>query len=417
MFNKRILFLIVALALLPLLPIDVKGKMELRQEEASTCFQCHQDMKEALSDRNVHSPFREGNCTSCHDVHASRYEGLLKDEVSLLCLSCHKDLERDMKEMNVHGALKEGICTDCHNPHSSYNPYILSKPEKEICFKCHESLKVEKAYAHSPFNEGKCSSCHTAHVSKEDDLLKARPNSLCKECHKPGCKIKELSITKYTKDMNCTSCHTGHSTNIQALLGPYGHSNFLNRNCEACHQVDTEKGEVLTKAEGSDLCYSCHKKVPSMFHEEDVHATFQSNPCKMCHEQHASNKKNLTVNEKALCISCHGDVDQSINYMIRRLKGIRCTPVKNRECFKCHAPFHTNRPYYFKNDSDVILTCATCHEKEHKVAHPMGEGVIDPRDGSIMTCISCHSMHAAKADFMLQYDRSRELCIQCHKMY
>jgi predicted CXXCH cytochrome family protein len=419
MFSKTDKKFLVALIIiiLFLFPVKARGKIQLWKDEASTCFQCHQDMEAKLSDRYVHFPFKEGKCTACHDVHASRYEGLLRNEVNLLCLRCHKGLKKDMRDMKVHGALREGICTDCHTPHSSNNVYILLKPERELCFKCHKALKAEKVYKHAPFNRGECSSCHTAHVSLEENLLKAEPNSICKKCHKPGCKMKEVSIVRYTKDMNCTGCHTGHNTDNQGLLGPYGHPDFLKRNCEACHQVKAKEGKVLTKQEGSSLCYNCHRKLPSLFHEEDIHGTFQDNPCSMCHNHHASNKKNLTVNEKALCISCHGDVDQSINYMTRRLKGIRCVPVKNRECFKCHAPFHTDRPYYFKEDSNIIPTCATCHEREHKVAHPMGEGVTDPRDGSTVTCESCHSMHAARAEFMLQFDRSRELCIQCHKMY
>jgi predicted CXXCH cytochrome family protein len=99
--------------------------------------------------------------------------------------------------------------------------------------------------------------------------------------------------------------------------------------------------------------------------------------------------------------------------MEKALRTIRCVPVKDRKCFECHIPPHSNNPLYFKADS--IETCARCHVQEHKVAHPMGKDAIDPRNGQPITCITCHSMHSSKAEFMLIYDRKRQLCIQCHK--
>ena len=101
--------------------------------------------------------------------------------------------------------------------------------------------------------------------------------------------------------------------------------------------------------------------------------------------------------------------------MEKALKSIRCTPVKERQCFECHIPPHSNNNLYFR--ADDIQTCARCHVRQHKVAHPQGPDVKDPRNGQPITCITCHSMHASKAQFMLIYDGKRQLCIQCHKKY
>jgi predicted CXXCH cytochrome family protein len=60
--------------------------------------------------------------------------------------------------------------------------------------------------------------------------------------------------------------------------------------------------------------------------------------------------------------------------------------------------------------------CARCHESQHKITHPLGDDVIDVRNGEPVTCISCHSMHSAKADYMLTHEKDRAICIQCHKM-
>ena len=165
--------------------------------------------------------------------------------------------------------------------------------------------------------------------------------------------------------------------------------------------------------EGSDLCFQCHKKDSQKFRENDVHGSDANGGCTMCHSYHASKRKNLTVKESAICITCHETTEKSTVLMEKALKGVRCVPVKDRQCFECHIPPHSTQELYFREDS--IQTCARCHEAEHKVAHPLGKDAIDPRNGQPITCITCHSMHASKAEFMLIYDRKRQLCIQCHK--
>ena len=100
--------------------------------------------------------------------------------------------------------------------------------------------------------------------------------------------------------------------------------------------------------------------------------------------------------------------------MEKTLKSIKCAPVKDRACFDCHIPMHSDRPLNYR--ADGIDMCARCHETQHKITHPLGKDVIDPRDGGQLTCLSCHSMHAARDEFLLTHDRNRALCIQCHKM-
>ncbi len=383
------------------------------------CYQCHQDTEGELSLSSVHEPFREGRCTACHSPHASSHKGLVRDRINGLCYSCHQDLQEKVSQERMHGAIRDGLCTDCHSPHGSNNRSLLVRPQKEICFKCHKNLKKkinEDLTAHPPFNNGECSACHEPHASKEYNLLVGPSNRFCQRCHAPGCKVGDVSITDRTEKMECISCHTGHSANTAGLLGPEGHPDFLERNCTACHKPFVEGAPVELKAEGPELCFNCHVKDPKRFHEDDLHYGISEQPCLLCHNYHASDRPGFTVNERDACLECHADIDTRISRMTRKLKGIRCAPVKNRQCFGCHMPMHSTRPLYMKVQADVIGTCVACHRAQHKVSHPMGEGVKDPRDGSTITCKTCHSMHDARAEIMLRFDRHRELCIQCHKM-
>ena len=340
---------------------------------------------------------------------------LVREDTNSLCLGCHEAIGRSLQQDYVHYALKKGVCTDCHYPHSGNNPDLLLRTKEEICWNCHESLKgqLNKSFVHGPFAEGKCSSCHDPHASSEEDQIREASNSLCKKCHAPGCKAGDVSITFVTENMNCTSCHGGHASSKSGLLGPYGHTAFLNKTCEQCHNPILPETPITTTKAGSDLCFQCHKKDSKKYRENDVHGSDEQGGCGMCHSYHASKKKDLTIKESGRCYKCHEKVEKSTALMEKALRSIRCVPVKDRQCFECHVPLHSPREYYFREDS--IQTCARCHSLEHEVAHPLGQDAIDPRNGEPMTCITCHSMHASQAEMMLIYDRQRQLCIQCHK--
>lgn len=380
------------------------------------CYQCHKKLKDDLNSAYVHFPFKQGLCSSCHNPHTSNIKGLLNGEINALCLGCHKDIRNLLSKASVHSALKDGRCTDCHYAHSGENKYLLVAEEKNLCRECHGRLEADagKANVHKPFSDGKCSSCHNPHASGEENQLLAAPRKLCKSCHnQPLCKAEGAPISSATKSMDCTSCHAGHSSDAEGLLGPYGHTAFLDRKCGRCHNPVSINAPLTTKLPGEALCFSCHEKDPSKFREGDIHAKGVKNTCAMCHNNHASGRKNLTVEEADLCLSCHKSTAKRIARMENTLKGPGCDPVKNRKCFECHIPVHSGEPLYFR--ADKISTCSRCHESEHKITHPLGPGVIDPRNGGQVTCISCHSIHSARAEFMLSFDRKRQLCIQCHK--
>jgi len=390
------------------------AQIGLKSKVPDLCYECHKELKESLSRSYVHFPFKQGKCEDCHDVHASDRKNLMKDDVNSVCLSCHEGIRNLINKGTMHGVLKRGLCTDCHYSHAGANKHLLLKEEKKLCWDCHEALKeqLSKSHVHPPFKEGECSSCHNAHASPEGNLLLASPNKMCKTCHQPKCSVGTVSISSITKDLDCSTCHTGHSSNNKGLLGSYGHTAFLNESCEQCHKPITPGGKITTKLSGKELCFSCHEQERTKMNEADVHAGDKKG-CALCHSYHASTNKNLTVRESDFCFACHQDTEKRQASMVKALKSIRCEPVKDNRCFACHVPVHSRNPLYFREDK--ILTCARCHKAEHKVAHPMGSKVLDPRDGQPITCVTCHSMHSAKAEFMLIFDRKRALCIQCHK--
>lgn len=388
---------------------------ELKEKVPDLCYRCHVKLKDSLSRSHVHFPFKDGKCMACHTSHSGNLKGLVREDINSLCLSCHEGIKKELGEKHVHHALKKGICTDCHYAHSGANKHLLVKAQKDICWSCHQPLKeqMNKTVTHKPFREGECSSCHAPHASLEENLIRDNPNKLCRSCHTAKCKADNVSIISAIEKMSCDECHSGHSSNTSGLLGPYGHSAFLDKKCEQCHNPIEADRKITTKIPGKGLCLSCHKKDTTQLKEGDIHVNDQKGGCGMCHSYHASKKKNLTARESLVCFTCHENTEKRTLIMEKALKSIKCIPVKDRKCFDCHMPPHSLNPLYFRADN--IQTCARCHTQQHKVAHPLGQDVKDPRNGQPVTCVTCHSMHSSKAEFMLYFDRKRQLCIQCHK--
>ncbi len=72
------------------------------------------------------------------------------------------------------------------------------------------------------------------------------------------------------------------------------------------------------------------------------------------------------------------------------------------------------RPLYYTGDP--TLMCVECHTAQHSISHPVGDAAIDPRDGKPMTCLTCHSMHSSRFDYMLMFEGDKALCLQCHRI-
>lgn len=409
--------LIAVFVILSPLTENACASSKLKARVPDLCYDCHKELKKGLSDKYTHFLFKQGKCITCHSSHASKIKGLMIENIDDLCLNCHEDIRLLIDKSIVHSALRENECTECHFPHSGKNRKLLVKDEKNLCLTCHEDLNNEfkKEYACLPFREGSCSSCHNAHASPVDDLLISSPQKLCNECHGPDCKAGGVSINSLVKDLDCTTCHSGHSSDDKGLLGPYGHKVFMEKNCEACHDPITAKKKATMKVDGDELCFGCHKREMSkyMYVDNDIHVKDTKNSCIICHDYHASGNKNLTMNESRLCKNCHEDTERRTAAMERALRSVICKPIKERKCFKCHIPTHSDRPLNYR--ADEITLCAECHAAQHKITHPIGSDVIDPRNGQPLTCNSCHSMHSSKIDYMLTHDRKRALCIQCHK--
>ena len=365
----------------------------------NNCFQCHD--KKDFGGKYVHRPVAEGACQKCHNPHVAKYKGLLGAKQTELCFECHADLKKNkVDKIIVHKPFAAADCVACHDPHSSGQKGLLMGGGKG-CFKCHKEMDGKYKNMHAPFAAGNCGACHNAHYADRFQLLIDAPDQLCVGCHRDGLSSAHKGFPVKVKESGCLTCHNPHGSDRPGLVRNVLHEPYQN-DCSECHKEG--------RAVGVEKCLGCHDEMGEKLNAIHNHQTSKSgNGCTNCHSPHASDFDNLLRNKQdQLCRKCH--TDTWATYVDK--------PHKHPDssiCSSCHDIHGSNEVAMLKGDGNAV--CNACHETQGQFTHPVGEGVIDPRNSQIMTCVSCHYPHGTLYEYNLKLSGSMELCIQCHQEY
>ena len=193
------------------------AKASIKDVDA-TCLTCHSGAHPNF-ERSPHAKAGVG-CTSCHDIHGSKEETLLKAPQPTLCYQCHAD-QKAQFNMPIHHKVNEGLvkCTDCHDVHGTFlaNNLRSTEDQNQICTKCHTDVRGPFTFEHAPVRAEGCVTCHTPHGTQNPRLLNM-PSiaTLCNQCHSPlsagGVHGLDAGSTTVTP---CVTCHTMiHGSNV-----------------------------------------------------------------------------------------------------------------------------------------------------------------------------------------------------------
>jgi DmsE family decaheme c-type cytochrome len=193
------------------------------KEVDEKCLSCHAGAHPDFQ----RSPHAKANvsCISCHSIHASKEETLLKAAQPTLCFQCHGDVKPAFG-MPFHHKVNEGLvkCSDCHDVHGTFenNNLRATADQNMICTKCHSDVRGPFVYEHAPVKAEGCTGCHSPHGSQNARLLNMPSiNTLCNQCHSPVSSHTITGMGQGSAELApCTSCHTYiHGSNInQAFL-------------------------------------------------------------------------------------------------------------------------------------------------------------------------------------------------------
>jgi len=202
--------------------IFVPSKATAKEVDAK-CLTCHA----AAHPNFERSPHAKAavSCVSCHSVHASKEEALLKAPQPTLCFQCHTDVKPAF-DMPFHHKVNEGLvqCSDCHDTHGTFgnNNLKSTADQNAICTKCHTETRGPFVYEHAAVKAEGCVGCHTPHGSQNARLLNMpNVNTLCNQCHSPVAAGTVHGMNAGSSELTtCISCHTFiHGSNInQAFL-------------------------------------------------------------------------------------------------------------------------------------------------------------------------------------------------------
>jgi predicted CXXCH cytochrome family protein len=261
---------------------------KLNESEPALCVNCHDGLG---GKAQVHEPFADGSCTTCHSPHASNQARLLLKQQKELCSDCHSE---PGEVAHPHGPVEAGDCTACHAPHSSDNQPLLAGKGDALCTECHSDvadlLKAKKVQ-HAALDDG-CTSCHRPHGGANPKLLAEAGQALCFQCHDDiAAKIQNSPVAHevLASAKGCASCHSPHAADQKGLL------------------VESEK----------DTCLGCHDEVITK-EMTVLHGPIRDGSCTECHDPHGAREAKLLKESfpatayvpysdtaYALCFSCH----------------------------------------------------------------------------------------------------------------
>jgi predicted CXXCH cytochrome family protein len=360
------------------------------------CLECHSIVME----KNIrHAPALE-NCEKCHKARGKTHpvEGVkgftLVAEVPELCNNCHPAKNDNG---NVHTPVAGGKCFSCHDVHSSDNESLLKYPKAGICLECHDADMSGKKSQHRAVSDGNCQSCHDVHQSDFKKQLKSESAELCLNCH---VKMKSLIDAKTVHPpfrKNCLICHFGHSSDTLHLL-----KDKTPDLCFGCHddiQANIQEAKHPHEAVAMKKnCMNCHS--PHASGEEKLLVASEIKTCVVCHNKSGSPDKKPMVNMRQLVLTStynHGTISKT-----------GCSG-----CHLPHGsqnPFILNGSYregvFISANKENFLICFSCH-KTGLVMDEMTETATGFRNGKqnlhylhiygskARTCTSCHNVHGA----------------------
>jgi predicted CXXCH cytochrome family protein len=413
---KTLLSISIAALLIAGIAAGAEDKFKLKPgARGKVCLTCHTAFEEKLKNPFVHTPVKMGDCTGCHNPHASSHGKLLSTGVNNICAKCHKTMIPE-NALSAHPDVVSGNCTKCHDAHSSKNKANLVNAGNTLCFGCHKEMGATLAkvkFRHNPVEKG-CITCHNPHASASaQHLLIDLPPALCLKCHRAdNPTFTKLHMNYPVSKGNCTSCHDVHGSDKGALLYTNAHVPVANRLCNQCHEEPGSATPFKTKKKGFELCRGCHNDmVNETLSRNTVHwPLLGKDGCLNCHNPHGSKGKKLLRGPlPSVCGKCHADT------MERFAKSpTKHQPVLEGNCAVCHEPHSSNFSYLGRKQS--IELCGSCHNWKAHTSHPIGDAAVDKRNSNLQVeCLSCHRSHGTEFKKMLIAKTPTDLCNECHK--
>ncbi|MBP7147969.1 MAG: cytochrome c3 family protein [Acidobacteria bacterium] len=176
-------------------PASSPEPLKVKAGGIAGCKGCHAQMIDAaFALPRLHGPVADRTaCLNCHRPHAARAAKLLRNQEGRLCGECHAAVvQRAVSAPVKHPPVAEGNCSACHEPHASQTVFLLSGDNPTAgCSDCHDWSKHQMHPVgpqvidpRNPSLPVDCLSCHRSHDASFKFLAHwDTKRELCVQCH------------------------------------------------------------------------------------------------------------------------------------------------------------------------------------------------------------------------------------------
>ena len=382
----------------------------------------------------AHTGVVAGTCVTCHNGTQARGKGATHLPTSAACDSCHIGYAAFAPAMMNHGAtagpLAAGNCATCHSgAYLSINAQV--KPATHVattaqCDTCHTSTTTwaTATFVHDAAAVGRCSTCHNSVNALGKPTTHIPTSAQCDTCHtnyttfRPA-RMSHEATTGPSAVGNCTSCHNGAYTAVNALAKPATHIPTTTQ-CDSCHTkgYTTWSPAVMNHAGLAGQCASCHSGAYLTQNAQTKPATHipTTQQCDSCHNSITTwatgtfNHASATPAVAGRCADCHN----SVNALGKPTNHIPTTA----QCDTCHKTFAAFAPAAMSHAGTTgpvaAGNCASCHSGAYQFANAQAKPVTHVT--TTAQCDDCHKSTTTWSGALYVHDAAAAAgrCATCH---
>ena len=395
------------------------------------CDSCHTTVAWKPS-TFAHTGVVAGTCATCHNGTQARGKGATHLPTSAVCDSCHIGYSAFAPAMMNHGAttgpLAAGNCATCHSgAYLSINAQV--KPTTHVattaqCDTCHTSTTTwaTATFVHSATAVGQCSTCHNSVNALGKPTTHIPTSAQCDTCHKnyvafAPATMNHVATTGPSAVGNCTSCHNGAYTAVNALAKPATHIPTSTQ-CDSCHTkgYTTWSPAVMNHAGLAGQCVSCHSGAYVTQNAQTKPATHipTTQQCDSCHNSTTTwatgtfNHATATPAVAGRCATCHN----SVNALGKPTNHIPTTA----QCDTCHKNFTAFAPAAMSHAGTTgpvaAGNCASCHSGAYQFANAQAKPATHL--ATTQQCDVCHTTTAWRPTSFSHTGVVAGTCATCH---
>jgi predicted CXXCH cytochrome family protein len=411
--------------------LNAQVKPATHVSTAAQCDTCHRSTTSWATVTYSHGPTATGQCDTCHGSTAlSKPAGIGHIPTSAQCDTCHKNYTAFtpaiMDHTNTYGPLAAGNCIMCHS--GSYRfanaqaKTATHVPTTQSCDTCHASTSAWKpvTYAHSATAPGNCSTCHTGSTALGKPATHIPTTGQCDLCHGNFIAFKPASMNHAGTVAQCSSCHSGTYTAINAQAKPAATHITTSGQCDTCHtNYIAFKPASMNHTGVAGQCSTCHDGIKALGKPPALTGHIPTAAqCDTCHVNGFISFRPGTMNHAGTagnCSTCHSGTYTAFNAQIKTTNHIATTAqCDSSGCHTSTTTWANTTLNHAVVTPAVNNRCSACHNGINALGVPTTHIPTGGTGG--VQCDTCHKTFVAFAPASMRHSGlpAPVLCDSCH---